>query len=497
MSMRGSAAGARRLGEVLVEHGLITREQRRAALRKQKESGGRLGEILVREGMLSRDKLNWALGHLLGIPYVHPEAAAIAPELLAAAPLELLQRCQAVPMARVGDELTVAMADPTDGQAVADLHVVTGARIRPAMADPAAIHAVLDALSAREAPLRPALALDAGHEGPAHRELAADPSGLAILRHHLARALAFGADELLVGPARGRMLVRCRRLRRVVDSARYPAPLLPAVIGRLRLLAGIEDSGEPVSEGRLAATDAQRRAFDILVHLYAGSGGPAARLVCRPAAPAPRTLGSLGFGDDALAALRRAAAAPSGLVVACGPLGAGCSTTLHALLAAAPQGCHAVALERRSTHRSPRAVQLEAAEPAAYLAALGRLAQCPPDVLLAEGLHERDFWRVFPPACLASTLLLGEMRAADALSALGQLRELGLTGTLLASTLRLIVAQRRVPLRGLRASGEGGAELLFQVLEPDAAFRDLLAAGASAPRLREACHCRTTPKAPR
>jgi len=57
-----------RLGDVLLAHGLITRQQRRAALEKQKSCGKRLGEILVEDGVLTQDELNWALGNLLGTP---------------------------------------------------------------------------------------------------------------------------------------------------------------------------------------------------------------------------------------------------------------------------------------------------------------------------------------------------------------------------------------------------------------------------------------------
>ncbi|HPD17244.1 MAG TPA: hypothetical protein PLE19_20095 [Planctomycetota bacterium] len=357
-------ARARRLGDVLVEHGLITREQRRAALREQRVSRRRLGQVLLEQEALTRDQLNWALGHLLGIPYVEPDAQALEPDLVAAVSLDLLRRHEAVPMVRIGDELTVAMADPTDARAIEEIQAATGARVRVAVADAAAIRRVLDAVAARAAP----------------------------------------------GPPR-------------FEPTRRGA--LPPPVG-----AVLAD---------------------------------------------PWELRALGFAKDDAARLRRAAHARDGLLVVCGPRRSGCSMTLHALLrAAGPRRRQAVTLEATARLRCAEATQLEARTRDDYLAALGRLAPDPPPILLAERLHEREFWAAFRPEALVSTLLLGEMRAPDPLTALALLRENGVPGPLLANSLRLIVAQRLE--RALK----------YEILEPSRELRDLLLDGAPASCLRRA-----------
>lgn len=359
-----AAPRAQRLGDVLVANGLITREQRRAALREQRLSRRRLGQVLIDQGVLTRDQLNWALGHLLGIPYVEPEAQAIDPDLVAAVSRDLLRRHEAVPMVKIGDELTVAMADPTDARAVEEIQAATGARVRVAVADAAAVHRVLDAMAPRAAP------------GPPHAE-----------------------------PARRGAL----------------PPPVSAVLA------------------------------------------------------APWELGAMGFAKGDVARLRRAARAREGLLVVCGPRRSGCSMTLYALLRAAGLKRRlAVTLEAAAKLRCAEATQLEARRREDYFAALSRLAADPPPVLLAERLHEREFWAAFRPEALASTLLVGEMRAPDPLTALALLRENGVPGPLLASSLRLIVAQRLE------------RTLSYEVLEPSRELRDLLLDGAPASRLRQA-----------
>ncbi|MBM4041530.1 MAG: hypothetical protein FJ290_23770 [Planctomycetes bacterium] len=467
MSLR-QERGVRRLGDVLVEHGLITRAQRRAALRAQKRSGGRLGEVLVSRGTLSRDQLNWALGNLLHIPYVQPDPAAIDPALIAAVPLELWRRCQAVPMARVGDELTVAMADPTDLEAIEAIASAAGVPVKAAMANAAAIERAVGALGGGSAArLTQAALLPRGVRLPSRREVLGDPSAVTLVRRHLLDAVRRGADEVIFRPA-GDCLVAHTRLRRhAINEASYPIALLGAAIERVRALAGFAAGADAAFQERAVALEIEGCALEVAVSLYQGIQGPRARVRVRPLRQEPRPLGELGFDAQTAARLERAARARAGLIVVCGPERSGCSTTLYALLrAAAAPGLHAVTLERAVRHTWAVATQLEVQDAARYLSTLGALAARPPDLLLAEGLHGREFWTAFGPQTLASTLLLGEMRAADALTALCQLRDCGLTGADLASSLRLIVAQRLVP----RPAGRGKARLglTFELLEPGA-----------------------------
>ena len=524
---REAESKALRLGEVLVSHGLITREQRRQALQRQKHTAQRLGEILVAEGLLTRDELNWALGSLLGVPYVELDASMVDRNLVAAVPAELLRRCQAMPMVRVEDVVTVAMADPTDGQAVADIESVLGANVQVAMADSENIEATLAALAA-DAPAPAELRVElprAPKRAPSTRELLDDTSGKRFIHHHVRRACRQGADEILIQPRDGESFrVRYRVHGRLVDEASYPTPFLGTVIARLKLLAKLGLApGQLFQDGRVTL-DVDGKTLEAVASVYATIHGPGARvrLIAPPAEP--RALKGLGFERAALAALRRAATAPSGLILACGPRASGCSTTLYAVLREIPPGERdIVTLERTTACRYPDATQLQVRAQSEYLRALGSLAEAAPGVLLAEGLHDRGFWAALGPESLTSSLLLGEMRADDTLSALSQLREVGVGDAVLASSLRLIVAQRLIPRLDPRAreperlsrralaevadlvpeaaearfyqartDAQGqrivrGLDLVAEILEPNEEVRDLLLQGAPAPQIRAAC----------
>ncbi len=513
-----------RLGELLVAHGLITRDQRRTALLKQKETSQRLGEILVGEAMLTRDELNWALGNLLGVPYVELEPAMVDPVAFRSLPIELLRRYHAVPLIQVGHELTLAMADPTDTQALADVEAVTGSEVKVAMADSAAIEDTLDALAAgrpaaeRHIELRPE-----GRKPPSPMDLVADPSGSLLVQHHLRGAYQQGAGEILFQPGEAAFRVRYRIHGAVSEGASYPIAFLPNVITRLKIMANLPIESDLVFQDGRMAIDIGGKAVELVASVYTTVHGPGAQITLRAKRAEPWPLVRLGFGRPALASLRRASRAPSGLIVVCGPRRSGCSTTLYALLAAAaaPER-HLVTIESSTAYRFADVTQLEVPRGPSYFNVVSKIIERPPDVLMVEGLHHRDFWAALGPQAVASTLLLGEMRAEDTLTALNQLRENQVGGSILAASLRLIVAQRLIPRLDPehrerdRPSGQvldritalvpdaaaahyyraattadghkifTGLELVYEVFEPDEAMHDLLLEGAPVARLREA-----------
>lgn len=523
---RTRKAKASRLGDLLVAHGLITRDQRRMALHLQKQKCQRLGEILVDEGHVTRDGLNWALGHLLEVPYVELDAAMVDGELVASMPAELLRRCAVVPLIQVGDELTLAMADPTDAQAATDVAAVTGATVKVAMADPDAIREVLNQL-VPEADAEPEPHIEIGpsrRRAPSIGQILADASGATLLRHHLRDAHKRGADEILLQPGDDDFAVRYRVHGSLVESARYPAAFLATAITRLKLMTGLDlESGILYQEGQ-AALDLAGQALELLASVYATVDGPGARIQLRAKHVEPMPLPKLGFDRAALAALERAVLAPSGLIVACGPRRSGCSATLYALLAgASTPSRRAVTVETFTSCRCPEATQLEVLDGPDYYGIVARIAAQAPDLLLAENLHDGAFWEPLGSEALTSTLLLGEMRAEDTLAALSQLREAGVGAAALAASLRLIVAQRLAPrldpkrreaaapsphlldrlaavvpdvaaAQYYRAATDAtghkayrGLELVYEILEPDDELRDLIAEGAPVGRLRDAC----------
>ncbi len=119
-----------RLGEILINQGIITADDLERALFKQKREGGLLGEVLLRMGLVSEEDIVIALAKQFNIPYIPVKNCDISQKILEYLPSELAVKYIAIPIDSVGDVLTVVMADPTNQYAVDDMEKVSGMRLQ-------------------------------------------------------------------------------------------------------------------------------------------------------------------------------------------------------------------------------------------------------------------------------------------------------------------------------------------------------------------------------
>ena len=107
-----------KLGEILINYKIITPEQLEEGLKIQKSKGKRIGEILIDLGRVTQDEINWVLGKQLNLPYVQINIDNIDIQLSKNISKNVLKKFKVIPIMELNDELVVAMADPTDEEAV-------------------------------------------------------------------------------------------------------------------------------------------------------------------------------------------------------------------------------------------------------------------------------------------------------------------------------------------------------------------------------------------
>ncbi|MFA5516225.1 MAG: hypothetical protein WDA20_08050 [Desulfuromonadales bacterium] len=123
---------AEKIGEVLIQEGLITQTDLEEALKSQVIYGGKLGTNLIEMGFLSEEDFGRVLSKMLRVPYVGAhELRDIPPEVIAALPADLAEKYKVVPLRLESRRLTLVMADPTDLRVIDDISFRTGFLIRP------------------------------------------------------------------------------------------------------------------------------------------------------------------------------------------------------------------------------------------------------------------------------------------------------------------------------------------------------------------------------
>lgn len=120
----------KQLGQLLLENGIINKRQLETALALQKKESGLLGEKLVKLGYTTEEKIVTALAAQCGYPYLPLASYQIAPELIKIIPENVARQYYVVPVDRIGEMLTIAIADPTNTLAINDLTYITKCKIQ-------------------------------------------------------------------------------------------------------------------------------------------------------------------------------------------------------------------------------------------------------------------------------------------------------------------------------------------------------------------------------
>jgi type II secretory ATPase GspE/PulE/Tfp pilus assembly ATPase PilB-like protein len=220
-----------------------------------------------------------------------------------------------------------------------------------------------------------------------------------------------------------------------------------------------------------------------------------------PDGPAGVALESLGLPTATVRALEHAIGASDGLVIVCGPTGSGKTTTLHALLARLAAGPRNVVTLEDPVERiviGTSQTQVAPAHGLTFAAGLRHLLRHDPDVLLVGEVRDREAAQLAVEAAHTGHLVLTSLHAVDAPAALTRLHELGVASTLLADTVRIVVAQRLLALpcpdcavpadvtadvtgdamcAACGGMGTRGRSAVAETLELDATLRDLLRDG--------------------
>lgn len=416
-----------RLGELLVANLLISPEQLSVAVAAQSRSGKRLGQILVEQGALSEDDIAWALSHQLGYPYVFLTPEIVDAEAVRLLPEGFLREHRVLPILKFGQEMTLAMVDPTDQRTVEEVVARTGLHVKRALA----LSSNIEEMQNRFFPGR-----------PTPRNVGTLPAAAAEAQYfqfHLVQALQQGGSEIHFDPAGdGPARVRYRLQGVLVDRPGQPADLHKAILRYLRSLTG---AGETAGMATTTLMVGEREIALAVTFLPTISGESATATIYPLQADAP-DLSALGVSDETLLPLREALRGASGAVlVGCGDRWVR-ATVLHGLVPAGLRG-KIWALETLPTYRRSTINQTlsRGAEVAPHIAGA---IEAGADLIVVDDAARADVLKAVLEAGRARTLLAGHVES-DIVGLLSQAMEAA-GAALVASTVRAVAAARPIRL---------------------------------------------------
>ena len=445
----------KRLGQMLVESGLLSEEQVAQAAREASATGRRLGEYVVEQGLITGEALAMTLSLQLGIPFLDLLRFDIQPEALAALPAEVCREHTLIPVETDGHSLLVTMSDPGNIQFIEELRSMTGMEIRPAVGIPDEIRRAINARYR----VSSEIAREVGRVIPAqqpvpvaseHQDLELQLSQAPIVRTAdllLAQAVRDRASDIHLEPQEDSLRVRIRIDGVLHEALSLPKDIHAALVSRFKVMAGmnIAERRRP-QDGQISA-EVEGRRIDLRAATSDSAHGEMMVLRVLDKSVSLMSLRELGFSPVALERHIRLLRSPFGMVLVGGPTGSGKTTTLYASINQINQAERKViTIEDPIEYQFDGINQIQVNEKAdiTFANGLRSLMRLDPDVILVGEIRDGETARIASQAALTGHLVLSSIHANDAVGVLLRLADLGIEPFLIVSSLVGVAAQRMV-----------------------------------------------------
>ncbi|RLJ02972.1 MAG: type II secretion system protein GspE [Candidatus Aenigmatarchaeota archaeon] len=447
-----------RLGEILVEWGILDEEKLYQALKIQKESGKKLGEILVEQGFVTEKQVTEALAYEHHLQVVSLNDVQIEEKLLNMFSYQWLKRHNVIPFRLEGDTLTVAVNDPLNLSVLQEIRNRTGYRIKLVLATSKEIK---EAINKYYGPLRSAqeaikeIVIEKGKFQSTEKELSVKELEAVVQEAPIVRlvnsvigeAIKQSASDVHFEPQRENLRVRFR-----IDGVLYERMIIPkelqsAVISRIKIISGMDiaEKRKP-QDGRMSLI-IESKEFDIRVSTLPDIFGEKVVLRILDKKSIIRPLESLGMEEKELKIVKSLIFQPYGMILVTGPTGSGKTTTLYSIL-------NILNDESRNivTVEDPVEYELDGINQTAinvragytFATAIRHILRQDPDVIMVGEIRDLETAEIAVQAALTGHLVLSTLHTNNAPGAITRLLDMNVEPFLISSSVIGVIAQRLV-----------------------------------------------------
>ena len=445
----------RRLGEILVEEGLITQDQLRIALTEQKKSKQPLGKVFVQLGFVTEAVMRDALGEASGQETVDLANVVVDPDAIRIIPKDVAQRHSVLPITLDKDKnvLTLAMADIFNVVALDQINALLGGRydIKPLATSESELNTAIDQFYGFELSVDGILQeLETGEADRTKLRVEGGEYSQPLVRlvdALISDAVKRGASDIHFEPEHGFLRIRYRIdgvLRQVrIIHVNYWAGM--AV--RMKVMSGmnIAETRAP-QDGRISLNISGRSVdFRVACHPTTHGENFVLRILDRQKGIVP--LDKLGLTDESLIAVKLMMARPNGIILVTGPTGSGKTTTLYSMLNHVNnEGVNIMTLEDPVEYPMTMIRQTSVSDAAKLDFANGirSLMRQDPDIILVGEIRDEDTAEMALRAAMTGHQVFSTLHTNSALGAIPRLFDIGVKADILAGNIIGVVAQRLV-----------------------------------------------------
>lgn len=450
------------LREILIDNKLLTQEQLQKALEVQRQKGGRLSDIIVNLKFIREEDLISTLSQGLGLPLIDLKRFKIDYEVVKIIPAEIAFNYQIIPVSKMGDTITLAMADPLNIFAIDHVKSLTGYKINPIIATsqdilqaiefsyPDLTRGAIDDLVKEISETTIEFIKEEKEVLPSDQELHRISQEAPVIR--LTNMLIEGgvkkkASDILIEPWEKKLKVRFRIDGVLQDQPSPPHSMHASIVSRTKVMSDLDIAEHRLPQDGRFKVKILGREVDFRVSILPSSFGEKVAIRILDKSQATLDIDKLGFSQDAISKLKNMAKLPHGMILACGPTGSGKTTTLYAILKFVDDP-----RKNLVTVEDPIEYQLEGINQVtvrpeiglSFASALRSILRQDPNIIMIGEIRDYETVDIAIKSALTGHLVLSTLHTTTSSGALVRLINMGVEPYLINASLVSVIAQRLV-----------------------------------------------------
>ncbi len=453
----------KRLGEMLVENGLLTEELLTKALVDQKKAGLKLGQYLTRQGIVNEQSIIDLLSRQLKIQRYHPDNFPLDVDLVRNIPIDVAQKYQLAPLKRKGRLLTIAMVDPLDINAMDSIEIMANAEVEPVVCSEREVNQLINSLYGSQSGLGGIMEnmeiespLDVQSEDAPDKEevqiaslqdMAGEAPVVRLANSIFAQAIRDGASDIHVSPQQNTVSLRFRIDGKLMEVPSPPKSLFLPIVARMKILANMDITISRIPQDGRFTLKIDRKEINVRVSSIPTIYGENLVMRLLDMSGGIYTLDRLGMVAEDMEKIESMSSKPYGMVLSTGPTGSGKSTSLYAILNSINKpDVNIITLEDPVEYRinNVRQVQLNRKAGMTFASGLRSILRQDPDIIMVGEIRDAETAAISVQAAQTGHRVLSTVHTNDAAGAITRFIDMGIEPFLISSVMLVSFAQRLV-----------------------------------------------------
>lgn len=448
---RGSMAPRKRIGDLLVEAGLLTQDQLMTALNEQKQSGMKLGEFLIHRRYITEQQLIEVLEFQLGIPHIQLYRQKIDPKVINMITQRVAEQHQVLPIRAEGNKLITAMADPLDYFAIDELRMTTGLWIEPVIAARDELtRAIKRYYGLQESVEKISQILQSREPDAEQQESKSEEEESPVVKtvnQIIIQAVQLGASDIHIDPQEDSLRIRYRVDGMMRTERTLPPHMQSVIIARVKVMANLNVAERRLPQDGRVELDVEFRKIDIRISTLPTIHGEKVVMRILDMSSTLTEVEQLGLSEHNRGLFMRGIQSANGVVLITGPTGSGKTTTLYSALSRLNNDdVNIITVEDPVEYQLQgiNQVQVNAVSGLSFARGLRAILRQDPNIVMIGEIRDVETAEIAVRAAMTGHLVLSTLHTNSAVNSITRLIDMGVEPFLVSSSVHCIVAQRLV-----------------------------------------------------